>query len=157
MAGLGRTSSPAAAAACACPRSDASGVAGEARLLASGVNDLLDTLGTMVERVREASHATSQASAEIVSGANDLSSRTEQQASALEQTAATAEQLAASVPFLSPSLRLQALPGRGKGFVAVRDIEPGELLLFATGREARVDYAGDAAAIAAVRDAPKGL
>lgn len=34
---------------------------------------------------------------------------------------------------------------------------PEELLLFATGRTARVDYDGDAAAVKAVRDAPKGL
>ena len=34
---------------------------------------------------------------------------------------------------------------------------PEELLLFATGRIARVDYAGDVAAVKAVRDAPKGL
>ena len=34
---------------------------------------------------------------------------------------------------------------------------PEELLLFASGRTARVDYDGDAAAVKAVRDAPKGL
>ena len=34
---------------------------------------------------------------------------------------------------------------------------PEELLLFAVGREARVDFSGDAAAVQAVRDAPKGL
>lgn len=34
---------------------------------------------------------------------------------------------------------------------------PEELLLFAVGREARVEFAGDAAAVQAVRDAPKGL
>ncbi len=34
---------------------------------------------------------------------------------------------------------------------------PDELLLFATGRLARVDYSGDEAAVQAVRDAPKGL
>lgn len=34
---------------------------------------------------------------------------------------------------------------------------PAELLLFATGREARVEFDGDAAAVRAVRDAPKGV
>jgi uncharacterized protein (TIGR03085 family) len=34
---------------------------------------------------------------------------------------------------------------------------PEELLLFAVGREARVEFSGDAAAVQAVRDAPKGL
>jgi uncharacterized protein (TIGR03085 family) len=34
---------------------------------------------------------------------------------------------------------------------------PEELLLFSVGREARVDFDGDAAAVQAVRDAPKGL
>jgi hypothetical protein len=34
---------------------------------------------------------------------------------------------------------------------------PEELLLFTTGRTAKVDYDGDAAAVKAVRDAPKGL
>jgi len=34
---------------------------------------------------------------------------------------------------------------------------PEELLLFSVGRQARVDFDGDAAAIQAVRDAPKGL
>jgi len=31
------------------------------------------------------------------------------------------------------------------------------LLLFAVGREARVEFEGDASAVQAVRDAPKGL
>lgn len=34
---------------------------------------------------------------------------------------------------------------------------PEELLLFAVGRQARVEFDGDAAAVQAVRDAPKGL
>ena len=34
---------------------------------------------------------------------------------------------------------------------------PEELLLFATGRTARVDYDGDESAVQAVRNAPKGL
>lgn len=34
---------------------------------------------------------------------------------------------------------------------------PEELMLFATGREARVEFEGDAAAVQAVREAPKGV
>jgi hypothetical protein len=34
---------------------------------------------------------------------------------------------------------------------------PEELLLFSVGRQARVEFDGDAAAVEAVRDAPKGL
>ena len=34
---------------------------------------------------------------------------------------------------------------------------PEELLLFAVGREARIEFNGDAEAVQAVRDAPKGL
>jgi uncharacterized protein (TIGR03085 family) len=34
---------------------------------------------------------------------------------------------------------------------------PEELLLFSVGRQARVEFDGDAAAVQAVRDAPKGL
>jgi uncharacterized protein (TIGR03085 family) len=34
---------------------------------------------------------------------------------------------------------------------------PEELLLFSVGRQAKVDFDGDAAAVQAVRDAPKGL
>lgn len=39
------------------------------------------------------------------------------------------ESLASSVPFLSPSLRLRPLPGRGVGFLASSPIRAGELLL----------------------------
>ena len=34
---------------------------------------------------------------------------------------------------------------------------PEELLLFSSGRMARVEFDGDAAAVEAVRDAPKGM
>jgi hypothetical protein len=34
---------------------------------------------------------------------------------------------------------------------------PEELLLFSVGRQAQVEFDGDAAAVQAVRDAPKGL
>jgi hypothetical protein len=34
---------------------------------------------------------------------------------------------------------------------------PEELLLFSVGRQAQVDFDGDASAVQAIRDAPKGL
>lgn len=45
----------------------------------------------------------------------------------------------------------------GKGDPVTVTGRPEELLLFAVGREARVDVDGDAAAVQALRDTPKGL
>lgn len=45
----------------------------------------------------------------------------------------------------------------GHGPTVVVTGAPEELLLFSVGREARVEFDGDAAAIQAVRDAPRGL
>jgi uncharacterized protein (TIGR03085 family) len=45
----------------------------------------------------------------------------------------------------------------GRGPAVVVTGAPEELLLFSVGREARVEFDGDAAAVRAVRDAPKGL
>ncbi|MCV7380882.1 TIGR03085 family protein [Mycobacterium alsense] len=45
----------------------------------------------------------------------------------------------------------------GKGPAVVVTGPPEELLLFAVGRQARVEFDGDAAAVQAVRDAPKAL
>ena len=45
----------------------------------------------------------------------------------------------------------------GRGPAVTVTGAPEELLLFAVGREARVEFSGDAAAVQAVRDAPKGL
>lgn len=47
------------------------------------------------------------------------------------------------------------IAGHGPAVTVTGD--PAELLLFAVGRQARVDFDGDEAAVAAVRDAPKGL
>lgn len=70
---------------------------GDVRLLASGVNDLLDTLSQIINAVSEAAGSSLAASSEIASGSHDLAIRTGEQASALEESAATIEQLAASV------------------------------------------------------------
>ncbi|OBG32335.1 TIGR03085 family protein [Mycobacterium alsense] len=45
----------------------------------------------------------------------------------------------------------------GKGPAVVVTGPPEELLLFSVGRQARVEFDGDAAAVQTVRDAPKGL
>jgi uncharacterized protein (TIGR03085 family) len=45
----------------------------------------------------------------------------------------------------------------GRGPAVTVTGAPEELLLFAVGREARVEFSGDAVAVQAVRDAPKGL
>jgi uncharacterized protein (TIGR03085 family) len=45
----------------------------------------------------------------------------------------------------------------GKGDPVTVTGKPEELLLFAVGREARVEFEGDPAAVQALRDAPKGL
>jgi uncharacterized protein (TIGR03085 family) len=45
----------------------------------------------------------------------------------------------------------------GRGPAVVVTGAPEELLLFSVGRQARVEFDGDAAAVQAVRDAPKGL
>jgi hypothetical protein len=45
----------------------------------------------------------------------------------------------------------------GKGDPVTVTGRPEELLLFAVGREARVEFEGEPAAVQALRDAPKGL
>ena len=74
------------------------------------------------------------------------------------------------VASMSPSTRIWAVLGRPPltsrvnviGTVVVRPAvtvtgAPEELLLFAVGRAAHVDFEGDAAAVQAVQDASKGL
>jgi uncharacterized protein (TIGR03085 family) len=51
----------------------------------------------------------------------------------------------------------QTLVTAGKGDTVTVTGTPEELLLFATGREARVDFDGDPASVQALKDAPKGL
>jgi uncharacterized protein (TIGR03085 family) len=59
------------------------------------------------------------------------------------------------VALRTPDGKTVLIAGRGPQ-VTVTGL-PEELLLFSVGREARVDFDGDAAAVQAVRDAPKGL
>lgn len=83
---------------------------------------------------------------------------------------ALAASLRRTLPLMA-RLTLAKVPGRvalrtpegktvltaGQGPAVVVTGPPEELLLFAVGREARVEFDGDAAAVQAVRDAPKGL
>ncbi len=77
----------------------------DVRLLANGVNALLEEISSVLETVRGAAGESQAAASEIASGSRDLASRTEQQASALEQSAATIEQLSASVKASAQSSR----------------------------------------------------
>jgi uncharacterized protein (TIGR03085 family) len=59
------------------------------------------------------------------------------------------------VALRTPQGKTVLTAGRGPA-VTVTGV-PEELLLFSVGRQARVDFDGDASAVQAVRDAPKGL
>lgn len=67
----------------------------------------------------------------------------------------TLAKLPARVSMKTPDGHTVLTAGQGPGVTVTGPIE--ELLLFATGRTSQVDYAGDAAAVQSVRDAPKGL
>ena len=83
---------------------------------------------------------------------------------------ALANSLRRSLPLMG-RMTLGKLPGRvalrtpdgttvltaGRGAAVTVTGAPQELLLFSVGRLARVEFDGDAAAVQAVRDAPKGL
>jgi uncharacterized protein (TIGR03085 family) len=83
---------------------------------------------------------------------------------------ALASSLRRTLPLMA-RLTLARVPGRvalrtpegktvlsaGSGPAVVVTGAPEELLLFSVGRQARVEFEGDAAAVQAVRDAPKGL
>jgi uncharacterized protein (TIGR03085 family) len=83
---------------------------------------------------------------------------------------ALAARLRRTLPLMA-RLTLAKVPGRvalrtpegktlltaGRGPAVTVTGAPEELLLFAVGRSARVEFDGDASAVAAVRDAPKGL
>jgi methyl-accepting chemotaxis protein len=65
--------------------------------LMQALADMRSHLSSVVTQVRQGAEGVATASAEIASGNNDLSGRTEQQASALQQTAASMEELGATV------------------------------------------------------------
>ncbi len=76
--------------------------------LCEGVNELVDTLASLVGQVAVAAQGIDTAAKEISMGADDLSKRTEEQASSLEETAATTEELAASVKASANNARAAA-------------------------------------------------
>jgi methyl-accepting chemotaxis protein len=73
------------------------GKSGEIESLCAGVNGLLDTMATVVTKIRNSAGEVSSASAEISASTTDLSQRTEEQAASLEETSASMEEMAATV------------------------------------------------------------
>ena len=73
------------------------GKTGEIEALCSGFNGLLDTMATVVVKIRNSAREVSSASAEISASTTDLSQRTEEQAASLEETSASMEQMSATV------------------------------------------------------------
>jgi methyl-accepting chemotaxis protein len=69
----------------------------ESAQLLTSLKAMQKSLSQLVGAVRAGSEGVATASAQIASGNNDLSQRTEQQASALEQTAASMEELSSTV------------------------------------------------------------
>ncbi len=70
---------------------------GAVQKICEGINQLLDSISSVLLQVRDAGETINTASGEISSGNNDLSSRTEQQAANLEETASSMEELASTV------------------------------------------------------------
>ena len=67
----------------------------------------------------------------------------------------TLGKLPGRVALRTPDGKTVLTAGRGPAVTVTG--APAELLLFAVGRQAQVEFEGDAAAVQAVRDAPKGL
>jgi methyl-accepting chemotaxis protein len=70
---------------------------GEVLSLCDGVNGLLDTMVSVIVKIRSSVREVSSASAEISASTTDLSQRTEEQAASLEETSASMEEMAATV------------------------------------------------------------
>jgi len=73
------------------------GKVGILELLCSGVNELLESVSTILGEVRASSREVSNAAAEISAATTDLSERTEEQAASLEETSSSMEEIAATV------------------------------------------------------------
>ncbi len=73
------------------------GKIGEIEALCAGVNGLIDTMATVVTKIRNSAREVSSASAEISASTTDLSQRTEEQAASLEETSASMEEMSATV------------------------------------------------------------
>jgi methyl-accepting chemotaxis protein len=73
------------------------GKSGEIATLCTGINNLLDSMVTVISDIKTASREVSNASAEISASTTDLSQRTEEQAASLEETSASMEEISATV------------------------------------------------------------
>ena len=71
--------------------------AGDSTSLIAQLENMQNSLASVVSNVRQGAESVATASTQISQGNNDLSGRTESQASALEQTAASMEQLSSTV------------------------------------------------------------
>lgn len=78
-------------------RVDASTHLGDFRKIVEGVNETLEMIVGPIATVKASVETINTAAAEITSGNNDLSARTEKQVSSLEETAASMEELASTV------------------------------------------------------------
>jgi methyl-accepting chemotaxis protein len=70
---------------------------GELLTLTQGVNTLIETMASVVRRIKESSEEVLIRAEEISSGNANLSQRTDEQASSLEQTAASMEEMSTAV------------------------------------------------------------
>jgi len=73
------------------------GKTGEIQSLCTGVNGLLDTMSSVIRKIKSAANEVSNASSEISVSTTDLSQRTEEQAASLEETSASMEEMSATV------------------------------------------------------------
>jgi methyl-accepting chemotaxis protein len=73
------------------------GKTGEVQSLCAGVNGLLDTMTSVIVKIKAAANEVSNASSEISVSTTDLSQRTEEQAASLEETSASMEEMSATV------------------------------------------------------------
>ena len=73
------------------------GKTGEIGALCAGVNGLIDTMTSVVVKIRASAREVTSASAEIAASTTDLSQRTEEQAASLEETSASMEEMSATV------------------------------------------------------------
>jgi methyl-accepting chemotaxis protein len=73
------------------------GKTGEIGQLCAGVNNLLETVESIVVGIQNAAREVASASSEISSATTDLSQRTEEQAASLEETSASMEEMSETV------------------------------------------------------------
>jgi methyl-accepting chemotaxis protein len=73
------------------------GKTGDTRDLCAGVNDIVDTMTSIIQSIGAASTAIAAASSEISEGSQDLAQRTESQAASLEETAASMHEVTQTV------------------------------------------------------------